>query len=432
MNPDQLYKYLTKLPELPGQPPSAPNWGQFLVWPSPELSKRIPKQMSLTHKVAVVIGAGGSFGPDLINALFQAGHKYVIGADIQLTYLAPGAVYRYLDLRDEGAVQDFYAKLRAWLHKNQLELAATYDLSAIQVCPNRIIRRDWEQLIEAKNNLVSAICAGSGDQKLFYMSSAEVYGRPINRLQPLQEHQLTRPFNRYAKAKAKEEEFMMFCHRRPTLSGKLQVTALRTFAISMVNYDLKGRIISARNYSGPKIIAAAKLVRNDIIPPVVNRDFKCQIHASEEVAEVCIHLGSAETKSKTWGRVFNCPAKPITHGQLVSVGYNYFKNKEKKMALHFRLLRFLINDRSLPRFGIWLIGYTCQSLGQLIGLRGVGERLPYVCQSFYMDYTEIKEALGDKLSNPEGTDSAEAIRKLAEGVSAGGNEDILFKRYSKY
>jgi hypothetical protein len=52
-----------------GKKPPVPPWGQQEVLASPLLKDKIESQKKAQKKLALVLGAGGSLGPDFVNAL---------------------------------------------------------------------------------------------------------------------------------------------------------------------------------------------------------------------------------------------------------------------------------------------------------------------------------------------------------------------------
>ncbi|MFW6197517.1 MAG: NAD-dependent epimerase/dehydratase family protein, partial [Myxococcota bacterium] len=205
--------------KLPGDAPPPPPWGVRPVGPSPALARRLERRPGAEGEVAVVLGAGGAFGPDVIRALQLRGMAAVVGADLQLTYPVPDAVYRRLDVSDGPALRDFLCHVERTAHQAGLRVGPVFDLSTVQTSPNAAVDRD--RLQRGKEALAQALCARSGDVRLFYMSTAEVYGAPEGA--PYGEDHVKAPFNDYGREKWHEERVLLAAHGRPTRGGRLHV-----------------------------------------------------------------------------------------------------------------------------------------------------------------------------------------------------------------
>lgn len=409
---------------LPGRPPAAPPWGQVQVALSPELARRLPAAGS-TGEVALVLGAGGALGPDVVHGLLRTGHT-VVGADVQLSYVVEGATYRHLDLCDPDAVHGFLADLVAWVEAEGLQLGAVYDLAAVQTNPRS--GGDRGSLGAGKRALIDALCALPGDRALFAMSTAEVYGAPEGA--PYAEGSSKQPFNAYGRGKWSEEQALVAAHGRPTASGTLRVTALRTWTIAMVCCAPDGAILEARNYNDPLIAIAERLARAGVRVPVVDPELLCVFHLSEEVAEVVVRMGSAGPEAPWWGRALNCVGRPATHGALVETCFAAFAGRTEPPW--WSGVARLALGRRLPRSVLVLLAGGLQRAGGLWGARDLGSRLPFLYRSTHLDTSELQGLLGPELTVPAGSESELAVARLVQGIAAGGPDAANMRRYRMY
>lgn len=418
------------LTRFPGDMPPAPRWGQENVAVSPELRYRIKKDRNAEGEVAVVLGAGGSLAPDFINALILKGTRAVVGVDISLTYRCKDAIYRKVDLLDKKAVKRFYSGLRAWAEENNLKLGITYDLSTVQTSPGKEKHISRDALEDSKDFLVEAICDTEGDARLFYMSSAEIYGAPDGA--PYKEDHIKEPFNPYGKAKFLEEQKILSHNGKKTRSGRLYVTALRTWTIAMVTYDKDGNMVCSRNYNDPMMMMCDKFVRAGIRHPVIDERFMCQFHIAEEVSEVSLLLASEPLDSDVWGRAYNCIGKPATHGRLRDITFDIFSRKVKQNPLLTFPANIIFGNGKLPKEVFSGFAYFFQNFGGLLGARDVGGRLPFLFKDTHMDSTSLANILKDKLTVPAGSSSEEAARRLSEAILRGGPKALITRRYRNY
>ena len=259
-----------------------------------------------------------------------------------------------------------------------------------------------------------------------YMSTAEVYGAPLGA--PYKESHTKAPINVYGRHKLGEERAVLHHHGRPTQEGRLHVVALRTWTISMVNHDHAGDIIGLRNYNDPMIALAEKLARAGLSLPLVNPSLRAQFHRAEEVAEVCVKLGEQPPTSPTWGEPFNCVGQATTHGAMRDLCYDAFSSPDDKPPWWAAFVRIAAPGIA---FSLGLVARLCHKIPWL-GATRFGERLPFLYRSTDIDSSALQKALGDVLWCPEGTQSAEAVAALCEGLQKGGPDGLNFKRYQMY
>lgn len=409
---------------LPGAAPPAPPWGQQPYRPGPSLRGRIDEDPSAAGQVALVLGAGGAFGPDVVGALQLRGHGAVVGADVQLTYPVKGTHYRLLDLSDPAAVTRFFRDLRAWAADQGLALGTVYDLSAVQTSPTSDTERD---LGPGKRAVIDALCETEGDARLFHMSTAEVYGAPEGA--PYAEDHEKAPFNPYAREKWAEEQLILGFHGRRTRSGTLKVVALRTWTIVMVDEDDAGRVVCARNYNDPLVMVAERLASAGVRIPLVEPDALATFHLGEEVAQAVLLLGEAPPDAATWGWVFNCTGAAATHRAIADAAWEVFAEVPGSRPWWAPLARLLLRRGRLSRRALERLAALLERAGGL-GARDMASRLPFLYRSTHLDTRALREALGDRLG-PEG-DAVEAVRRLALGIREGGPDAVNLRRYRMY
>jgi hypothetical protein len=286
---------------LPGHEPASPPWGSRTVGDAPDLRRRLPAEPADADVLAVVLGAGGSFGPDVVRALSYRRVAAVVGADVQLTYRVPGAVYRAVDLANPDAVRGFVADVWDVAAALGLRPSLVMDLATVQTTPTTDVDRGGLEV--GKRALVEALTGAPGDVTLFHMSTAEVYGAPPGA--PYRENHPKAPFNAYGREKLAEEQAVLAGDGRPTRGGTLRVVALRSWTICMVETDADGRVVEARNYNDPIVYVSQRLARAGVRVPVVDPALRGTFHLGEEVAEVAVVLATEPADSPVWGRAFN-------------------------------------------------------------------------------------------------------------------------------
>ncbi len=418
-------------PEIPlsGSPPRTPPWGQEVVRLSPELADRIEARPGARQEAVLVLGAGGAFAPDLLHALLREGSAAVIGLDLQLSYRVEGVIYRAVDLCDESALRAFLLELGSILEARGLALGTVYDLATTQTSPRG--DRSRERLSAGKEGLLRALCELPGDVRLFFMSTAEVYGAPEGA--PYREDHIQQPFNPYGQQKRREEKLILSAHQRPTRGGHLKTVALRCWTICMVNMDEEGRILSTRNYNDPFIAIAHRLSDAGLRVPVVDPDLRCQFHLSEEVAEACVRLGGARADAPTWnGTAYNCIGAPSTHGELRDICFEVFSETPSRSPWWAPMARILLARGRLPRPLLARLALTLERAGGLLGARALAGRLPFLYRSTDIDSSRLTRELGDQLHRAEGSPSQEAVRRLALGIRNGGGDALSIRRYRSY
>ena len=126
----------------------------------------------------------------------------VIGVDKHITYHVDGVIYRNVDLNNSDEIQTFFRDVRQAAKGQGLTMGACYDLATIQTSATDGSNR--EALVEGKQAIIEALCTSDGDEKLVYMSTAEVYGAPKGA--PYLEEHTQEPINVYGRHKRAEEQ----------------------------------------------------------------------------------------------------------------------------------------------------------------------------------------------------------------------------------
>lgn len=413
--------------DLPGSPPADPPWGVRPVGDNPELAARIDREPVATDEVAIVLGAGGAFGPDMLRALQLRGTGAIVGVDLQVTYPVEGICYRRVNLADPAELRTFFSSLEDALEAAGMRLGPIFDLSTIQTSPTQDV--DRSQLERGKAALVAVLRELEREVRLFYMSTAEVYGAPKGA--PYTEAHATTPFNDYGREKLREERTLLNAHGAPTQHGTLHVVALRNWTISMVERDEAGRIVESRNYNDPLLAVAERLSRIGARVPIVDPSLLANFHLSEEVAEVSLLLGTAPLEAPTWGRAYNCIGQAAAHGDIVDVAYDVFRDSDNSSPWWAPLVRSVLPAR-LPRRGLVGLGRVLELGGEIAGARDLSARLPFLYRSTHLDSSALQEALGDRLTEPSGSTTEGAVRQLAIGLREGGDDAVNHRRYEHY
>ncbi len=419
------------LDSLPGDPPPLPTWGQEFVAPNPHLARRISSRPGSHGSAAIVVGACGALGPDVVEALLLRGHA-VLGLDLQGTYLVPGATYRALDLADKGAVEVLLTQLERLLAQSGLDLAGVYNLATIQTSPHGRRADQRQALTAGLESFLDLLCGMSRDLRLFHMSTAEVYGAP--RGAPYREDHEKRPFNDYSRMKWAEEQIVLRSHGQSTRRGRLHTVALRCWTISMVSYDQAGNVRSTRNFNDPFIAVAKSLAQAGAKVPVVDPSLLCQFHPAEEIAEQAVLLTEQPLAAPTWGQAFNSLGRPATHGELANIAYETFASAGTREPRPWwaGLARLAFGGGRIPRSLLAASAHALELGGGLLGARDVAGRLPFMYRSTHMDSSAITQALKDQLAVPGGSSSVDAVRRLVLGLLRGGPGAINVTRYDTY
>ena len=415
---------------LPGSEPPVPPWGQSVVGPAPALASRITSTPGLADQVILVLGAGGSFGPDVVRACQHLGAGLVVGVDVQLTYRVPGAVYRRVDLTDPAAVRAFLVDLWRIAADNGARAGLVLDLATVQTTPSGDV--DRRSLEGGKQVLLDALAEAGGDVAVFHMSTAEVYGAPPGA--PYREDHEKTPFNDYGREKLREEQVMLGGHGRPTSTGgHIRVVALRSWTIGMVETDSGGRVVETRNYNDPIMYVAERLARAGIRTPVVEEGLLGTFHLGEEVAEVAVTLLTEPADSPAWGRVFNVTGRPAGHGAIRDVLFEVFTERPAGPRPWWSAPVGLALQRGrLPRRGLEGLAWLAERLGGAFGARDMAARLPFLYRSTHLDATALRAVIGHRLTDPEGGDTLEAVRRISVGLRDGGAESVNQRRYDLY
>jgi dTDP-4-dehydrorhamnose reductase len=416
--------------QLPGQEPPAPPWGQRPVGPAPDLASRLAADPESAGRVAIVLGAGGAFGPDVVRALQYHGVGLVIGADVMLTYPVPGAVYRHVDLADSAALERFLGSVWALAAGLGVRADLMVDLATIQTTPTAAV--DRQSLEAGKQALLDVLARAPGDMAVFHMSTAEVYGAPPGA--PYREEHTKAPFNAYGREKLREEQVMLAGHGRATAGGgAIRVVALRSWTIGMVETDADGRVVETRNYNDPIMYVAERLARAGIRTPVVDVDLLGTFHRGEEVAEAAVVLLTEPAESAAWGRVFNVTGRPAGHGAIRDVLFEVFTAVPPGPRPWWAGPAGVALARGrLPRRGLEALAWVAERAGGAFGARDMAARLPFLYRSTHLDPTALRAAVGNRLSDPQGGDTLEAVRRIALGLRDGGPDALNQRRYDLY
>ena len=415
---------------LPGVEPPAPPWGQRVVGPAPDLGRRLSPEPGARAQVAIVMGAGGAVGPDVVRALQHQGYGLVVGTDLRLTYRVPGAAYRQVDLADPAAVRGFLHDVWALAAELGATAEVVLDLATIQTTPTEAVDRG--SLEVGKAALVEILAEAPGDVRLFHMSTAEVYGAPPGA--PYREDHVKAPFNDYGREKLREEVAVLGGHGRATRGGTLRVVALRSWTIAMVETDESGRVVEARNYNDPITYVAERLARAGVRTPVVDPDLRGQFHLGEEVAEVAVLLVTEPPDSACWGQALNVTGQAAGHGEIRDVLYEVFTEPGTPAAHPWwsRPVALALRSGRLPRRALTGLGWLLEHSGGALGARDMGARLPFLYRSTDLDATALRAVLGDRLSQPDGGTTLEAVRRLSVGLRDGGPHALNQRRYDLY
>ena len=141
---------------------------------------------------ALLTGGRGFVGARLAAALRTRHPNEIVEApDRTSSSQAPDV----LDVTDAGLVETWVRERRPDV---VVHLAAVAAVTAATLDP----RLAWRVNLEGTLNLVLALQAHAPDAHLMLISSAEVYGRSLEQLQPIDERALLRPVNPYAASKA--------------------------------------------------------------------------------------------------------------------------------------------------------------------------------------------------------------------------------------
>jgi hypothetical protein len=416
--------------QLAGEQPPAPAWGQRLLDAAPDLARRFTADPEAADRVAIVLGAGGSFGPDVVRALRHHGIGLVVGADVWLTYPVAGAVYRRVDLTDPDALAGFLDSVWALSARLGVRADLVVDLATIQTTPTVAV--DRSSLEAGKQALLDGLARAPGDVSVFHMSTAEVYGAPPGA--PYREDHVKAPFNAYGREKLREEKVMLAGNGRSTAGGgAIRVVALRSWTIGMVETDGSGRVVETRNYNDPIMYVAERLARAGIRTPVVDVDLLGTFHLGEEVAEVAVVLATEPADSPVWGRVLNVTGRPAGHGAIRDVLFEVFTAAPPDRPPWWaRPAGLALRRGRLPRRGLEALAWLAERAGGAFGARDMAARLPFLYRSTHLDPSTLQALVGHRLSDPQGGDTLDAVRRIAVGLRDGGPDALNQRRYELY
>jgi len=172
----------------------------------------------LQGRCITVTGAGGFLGPAAVDALARKGARVqaVIGPPNEAARIPPGAAYvAQVDICDSTAMRKLVAGADAVVH-----LAGPASVGASFQDPSKYVRVHGEgtaALLQA--------CRAEGVRKVVYVSSAEVYGRPLH--SPVGEDHPLSARSPYAAAKIGAERLIeSYVH-----AFDLRAVILRPFSI---------------------------------------------------------------------------------------------------------------------------------------------------------------------------------------------------------
>ena len=172
----------------------------------------------LHGRCITVTGAGGFLGPAAVDALARKGARVqaVIGPPNEAARIPPGAAYvAHADICDSTAMRKLVAGADAVVH-----LAGPASVGASFQDPSKYVRVHGEgtaALLQA--------CRAEGVRKVVYVSSAEVYGRPVH--SPVGEDHRLSARSPYAAAKIGAERLIeSYVH-----AFDLRAVILRPFSI---------------------------------------------------------------------------------------------------------------------------------------------------------------------------------------------------------
>jgi nucleoside-diphosphate-sugar epimerase len=175
-------------------------------------------EQPLQGRCITVTGAGGFLGPAVVAALARKGAlvQAIIGPPNETARIPKGASYvAQVDIRDSAAIRKLVAGVDAVVH-----LAGPPGVGASFQDPSRYVRVHGEgtaALLQA--------CRAEDVRKLVYVSSAEVYGRPLR--SPVAEDHPLSARSPYAAAKIGAEKLIeAYVH-----AFDLRAVILRPFSI---------------------------------------------------------------------------------------------------------------------------------------------------------------------------------------------------------
>jgi nucleoside-diphosphate-sugar epimerase len=221
----------------------------------------------LQGRCITVTGAGGFLGPAAVDALARKGARVqaVIGPPNEAARIPPGAAYvAQVDICDSTAMRKLVAGADSVVH-----LAGPASVGASFQDPSRYVRVHGEgtaALLQA--------CRAEGVRKLVYVSSAEVYGRPLR--SPVGEDHPLSARSPYAAAKIGAERLIeSYVH-----AFDLRAVILRPFSVYGPTASPESLI--------PTIIGMARrglpVVLRDLRPI---RDYCFVTDVAEAIASAC-------------------------------------------------------------------------------------------------------------------------------------------------
>jgi hypothetical protein len=78
------------------------------------------------------------------------------------------------------------------------------------------------------------------------------------------------------------------------------------------------------------------------------------------------------------------------------------------------------------------VAWVLERSGGAFGARDMGARLPFLYRSTDIDAAALRAVLADRLSDPAGGSTLEAVRRLSEGLRNGGPDAVNQRRYDLY
>src|SRR3989440_4307625 len=206
----------------------------------------------LQGRCITVTGAGGFLGPAAVDALARKGARVqaVIGPPNEAARIPPGAAYvAQADICDSTAMRKLVAGADAVVH-----LAGPASVGASFQDPSKYVRVHGEgtaALLQA--------CRAEGVRKVVYVSSAEVYGRPLH--SPVGEDHPLSARSPYGAAKIGAEKLIeAFVH-----AFDMRAVILRPFSVygpGASPQSLIPRIIEMARHGEPVVLRDLKPIRD--------------------------------------------------------------------------------------------------------------------------------------------------------------------------
>jgi nucleoside-diphosphate-sugar epimerase len=234
---------------------------------APCIGALMTMEQPLQHSRITVTGAGGFLGPHAVEALARKGARVqaIIGPPNEAARIPPGAAYvAQADICDADAIRKLIGGADAVVH-----LAGPASVGASFQDPSRYLRVHGEGTAA----LLKA-CRAEGVRRLVYVSSAEIYGRPLR--SPVREDHPLSARSPYAAAKIAAEKLI-----------EAQVHAFDLRAVILRPFSVYGPGAAPESLI-PTIIGMARrglpVVLRDLRPV---RDYCFVTDVAEAIANAC-------------------------------------------------------------------------------------------------------------------------------------------------